>query len=266
MVVIKFNVRGKKLDWGEKIAVLRENYGVALLELNGRLEVVGGFIRYEDLRWCNGELIAVGDNKVLVYKGRSEVLTLVYKLSSVTCLEEVKVLGTADGKVLFFNKDWELIREVEVGEERVQRLSVTSSNFVIAVVGKYDVVVLDPSGKVVAHQSYRWDLNKVRWSPDLKKMLVFEDGKTKLLEYDEKEMGYVKIDEMEGKGQDAKWCDGKMCLLLQDLIYIYEGDVKRLHDFSRMIKVSHCNYCTWSPDCRGIALLGKKLFVLTSLG
>ncbi len=266
MALIKFNVKGRKLEWGPKIAVLRPIYGIALLELNGKLEVVGGFVKYEDLKWCNNELIAVSIDKILRYFDESfEAVSTSYMATSIACVDNKILIGTKEGDVLFFDKSWNLIKEVKVGDESVKELSVTASGFVLAKVGRFDLIIISPDGQVVAHHSYHWDLNNVRWSPDLDTMVLFEEGKIKLLKYDKVEGTYIKVDEIEGMGLDAKWCGKKACILSDQYVYIYENGLESLKKADRRFRVSRCNYCAWSRDCNGVALLGNKLYIITDI-
>lgn len=266
MALIKFNVKGRKLEWGPKIAILRHNYGIVLLELNGKLEVVGGFIRYEDIKWCGDELIAVSIDKILRYfNGDFEAVSTSYMATTVTCLEDKIIIGTKEGDVLFFDKSWNLIKEIKVGDESVRELSITTSGFVLAKVGRFDLVIISPEGQVIAHHSYHWDLRNVRWSPDLETMIVFEEGKIKLLKYDKNERTYIKVDEVEGIGLDAKWCGEKVCILSEGNIYIYENGLESLKKPDKRLRVGKCNYCAWSRDCNDLALLGNRLYIITGI-
>ncbi len=266
MALIKFNVKGRKLEWGPKIAVLRHNYGIALLELNGRLDVIGGFVKYEDIKWCNEELIAVSIDKILKYsKDETEVVSTTSMATSVTCLNDKVIIGTKDGNVLFFDKSWNLLKELTIGDESINRLDITTSGFILAVVGRFDLIIMSPEGQVIAHHSYHWDLRNVRWSPDLETMLVFDEGKIKLLKYDENERIYIKVDEIEGKGIDAKWCGKKVCLLSDRYVYIYKNGISSLNEYDERFRVRNCVYCAWSKDCNGFALLGNKLYIITNI-
>ena len=263
----KFNVKGIKIDWGPYIAVLRETFGVGLLALDGKYVVKGGLTKFRDISWSGHELGAVSKRKLLVVdasQGLERLNESVIHLEggrSVLGVNNGFVVGTDDGRLLFF-REGKVDREVRVAEDLpIVRLEKTESGSILAVAGKYTLVVVSPRGEVLAHQSYRWDLERVRWSPDLNWLIVLGDEKIEFLKY-ESSQGYVKVHEMRGEGVDAKWCGERLCIATKDKVMIY----KKFDVGARpwLVYTFSSRTCSWAPECRGVGMYGRILVLLTS--
>ncbi|NPA85196.1 MAG: hypothetical protein GXO07_04225 [Crenarchaeota archaeon] len=261
----KFNVKGVKVEWGPHIAVLRDTFGVGLLDLNGKYVVKGGLTKFYDIAWSRNELGAVSKRKLLIIEAGGDIeetrerVVKVEGGRSVVGTEGGFVVGTADGRILFIEGD-EVVKEIKVAEELpIVRLERTKSGSILAVAGKYTLIILSPEGEVLAHQGYHWELERVRWSPDLSWMILLGDDKIEFMAYDESQ-GYVKVREERGPGYDARWCNGALCLATAEGVAIYEKD--KLLSQPRTFYTLPARACAWAPKCRGLALCGEILAIL----
>jgi len=262
----KFNVKGIKIDWGPYVAVLRETFGVGLLGLDGKYVVKGGLTRFRDVSWSGHKLGAVSKRKLLIIdtsQGLERLEESVVHLEggrSVLGIDGGFVVGTEDGKLLFV-KDGKVDKEVRVAEDLpIVRLERTESGSILVVAGRYTLIIVNPQGEVLAHQSYRWDLERVRWSPDLNWLAVLGDKKIEFLKY-ESSQGYVKVYEMGGEGVDAKWCGEGFCIATKDKVMIYKKfDVGAR---PRLVYTFASRTCSWAPECKGVGMCGKILVLLT---
>ncbi len=266
MKLIKFNVRGSKISWGKYIAILRESFGVGLLELTGKYVAVGGLTRFHDIAWSGDLLGAVSKRKVLIIDASQGLKSLKEKVvrieggTSILGYGEGFVVGTENAELIFINKEGGIESKLKIAEEgKVERLETTSSGAIIAVVNKFNLIIVSPKREVLAHQSYRWDLNKVRWNKDLSWLVVFEDSKIEFMKYEEGQ-GFVKVKEFAQRGRDAKWCDSMFCLATDDKVLIY-----RKFDVDErpwLVYTFPCKACEWAPGCKGLAMLGEGLAIL----
>ncbi|ABU82069.1 hypothetical protein [Ignicoccus hospitalis] len=265
MLLKKFNIKCSKVEWGPYIAVLRETFGVGVLDLDGRYVVKGGLTKFSDLGWSGKVLGAVSKKRLMMLdfsEGLENVKERSVKLEgalSVVGVDGGFAVGTEDGRILIV-KEGKVVKEIRVAEELpVVRLERTESGSLLAVAGKYNLIILSESGEVLAHHSYQWDLSKVRWTPDLEWLVVFND-EVQILKFEREHENYVKLMEVRGRGKDAKWCNSNLCLALDNKVMIYRDF--NVGELPRITFTFRCNSCSWAPKCKGVAMCGSLLAVI----